>query len=176
LTPSVIATLDEFLIRSLVDTDAVAIADLWSDPRAMRFMVGPRSHGLIRAAFAELARLGLSAEERWWVVEDRTSGAFVGQCGLCPKELEGRVETELVYLVVPSRWGQGIASASAAAVVRHAREVIGLERLIALIEVGNLASEVVAMRSGFHYTNDLVRPDGRILRVYTLELSSRHAA
>jgi ribosomal-protein-alanine N-acetyltransferase len=169
LTSSALAILDGFIVRALREADADDVAALWSDPEAMRFMVGPRERESIRAAFADLARQGGSAAELWWILEDRNAGTFLGQCGLCPKELNGTVETELVYLVVPSRWGRGIASAAAAEVIRHAREALGISRIIALIEHGNVASEVVASRVGFRYIRDVARPGGRVLALYTLE-------
>ena len=167
-----LATTDRLRIRSLSETDADAIADLWSNPQAMRFMVGPREPDAIRSAFRELARAGSAANERWWVLEDPESGEFIGQCGLCPKELEGRRETELVYLVVPSHWGRGFAGVATAEVVRHAREALGLERLVALIEPGNAASEAVARRLGFRHERDTVRPGGRVMQVFVLEASA----
>ena len=169
MSPSVLATTDHLLIRSLTETDADAIADLWSNPEAMRFMVGPRKPDAIRTAFRELARLGPATQERWWVLQDPRSSGFIGQCGLCPKELEGQEETELVYLVAPAYWGQGFASAAAAEVVRYGREVMRLRRLIALIEPGNVASEVVAGRVGFRHERNTVRPGGRVMKVFVLE-------
>ena len=137
----------------------------------MRFMVGPRDPAAIRSAFLENARAGAAAAERWWTLLDPKSGEFIGQCGLCPKELEGRQETELVYLIVPTRWGRGFASEAAAAVVREARVGLGLKRLIALIEAGNSASEVVAKRAGLTYERDTVRPGGRVMKVFVRESS-----
>jgi RimJ/RimL family protein N-acetyltransferase len=125
------------------------IGDLWANPEAMRHMAGARPRDTIRTAFSEIAAEGSPAEEHWWVLEAPDSGRFIGQCGLCPKELEGVVETELVYLIAPPFWRRGFATEAARYVAEHAQRDLSLHRLITLIERGNTPSEIVAKRVGF---------------------------
>src|ERR1043165_154551 len=68
-----------------------------------------------------------------WGTIDRGSGAFIGRCGLPPWNFAGTPEVELAYMIAKSRWGEGLATEAAHGIVRHARERLGLERLICLI-------------------------------------------
>jgi ribosomal-protein-alanine N-acetyltransferase len=94
---------------------------------------------------------------------------LVGNCGLLEKEVEGRAEVELVYLIAYDAWGRGYATEAAAAVRDHALGVLGLSRLIALIKPENAASERVAEKLGMQLERDVERRGGVTMRLYVLE-------
>jgi RimJ/RimL family protein N-acetyltransferase len=93
----------------------------------------------------EFPRLGL------WATVERSSGAFLGRCGLLPWEIEGKREVELAFLIAKSRWGEGLATEAALAIVDYARVQLGLRRLICLITPGNVASMRVATKVGMSF-------------------------
>lgn len=90
-----------------------------------------------------------------WATIDKASGRFIGRCGLLPWTLDGRFEVELAYLLGKPWWGRGLASEAARGIVRHAREVLGLQRLVSLIMPGNEASVRVATAVGMRYEREL---------------------
>lgn len=153
-------------IRFLRDEDVPALVSLCIDPEVTRYMGGPRD--------AEAVRAGLTKDAQWTgeapldvlPIVEIVSGEVVGHCGLLPKAVDGRDETELIYVLVPSAWGKGYATEAAGAVMEHAFAVLGLRRLIALIDPENVASGHVAERIGTRYEGDTVRPSGKVLRVY----------
>jgi hypothetical protein len=55
-----------------------------------------------------------------------------------------------------SRARPSTRSPAAAAIRDHARSELGLDRLISLIDPGNVASQAVARRIGMHHERDLV--------------------
>lgn len=91
-----------------------------------------------------------------WATIDKASGRFIGRCGLLPWTLDGRFEVELAYLLGKPWWGRGLASEAARGIVRHAREVLGLPRLVSLIMPGNEASVHVATAVGMRFERKLV--------------------
>ncbi|MEJ2552051.1 MAG: GNAT family N-acetyltransferase, partial [Anaerolineales bacterium] len=97
------------------------------------------------------------------------SGQLVGNCGLLEKEVGGEAEIELVYVFAASAWGKGYATEIGMALIRHAFETLGLERLIALIEPENAASERVAQKVGMRFDREVRRPGGAIRKVYVIE-------
>lgn len=92
----------------------------------------------------------------------------MGHCGFLEKEVEGRAEIELVYVIARDRWGQGYASEAAAALRDHAFAVMGLSRLIGLIEPGNVASARVAAKLRMVPEGETVRPGGRVMQVWAI--------
>ncbi|GAA3713252.1 hypothetical protein GCM10022224_093490 [Nonomuraea antimicrobica] len=81
-----------------------------------------------------------------WLVALRSNGAFVGNCGLTLQEVDGAVHTEVGYLVRTGLQGNGYATEAAAACRDHARDILGLERLIAIIHPDNVPSQRVAAK------------------------------
>jgi RimJ/RimL family protein N-acetyltransferase len=96
-----------------------------------------------------------------WATVDRSSGAFLGRCGLLPWEIEGQHEVELAFLIDKCRWGEGLATEAAKAIVDHARDVLRLQRLICLITPGNSASVRVAQKVGMSFERELIDELGR---------------
>jgi len=149
--------------------DVEALVALWTDPEVMRYMGGPRDTAQVTHIFEETARAPRADAHDLWVVVERGSGRVVGHCGLLDKEVEGREEIELVYVIARDAWGQGYATEMARALVEHAFGEMGLQRLISLIEPENAASERVAEKVGMRLEREVVRPGGAVRRVYRIE-------
>lgn len=127
---------------------------------------------------AELtARLERYAEEfaaggRWrYAVTDRASGLLLGGASLHPYPGPGALEVG--YWVRTSQARRGIASAAAAALVRHAFHAHGVERVEIWFDPENHASRRVAETLGFTYAGPLAitRDDGtpRDVEVFRLD-------
>ena len=69
--------------------------------------------------------------------------------------IEGREEVELGYRVAAARWGQGISTEMAEALVGVAREPLGLEEIVAFTLPYNVASRRVMEKVGFRYERDI---------------------
>lgn len=89
-----------------------------------------------------------------WILERGREG-FAGIAGLEPVSAEvgtsagmaGGVEP--IIALRPDCWGQGLASAGLAAVVRYARDTLGLLRLVAAVDQPNARSHRLLERCGF---------------------------
>lgn len=79
-------------------------------------------------------------------VDDRASGAYLGEVGIY--QPEGYPEPELGWFVVPEAEGLGIAFEAAEAVMRWARDGLGWRRLVNYIDPGNQRSITLALRLG----------------------------
>jgi len=85
-----------------------------------------------------------------WLVELKDSGTPIGMCGLIKRDtLDG---VDLGYAFLPAYQGQGHAVEAARAVVEYAREVLGFERLMAIITPGNAASYALADKVGLKFS------------------------
>lgn len=152
-------------IRPLTAGAVEPLVALWTDAQVTRYMGGPRDP----AALADAIRAAAEAPPRpydLWPVYEKGSGRLAGHCGLLEKEVDGRPEIELVYVIARDRWGLGYATEAAAALRDHAFSALGLARLIGLIEPGNAASARVAARLGMALERETIRPGGRVMQVW----------
>lgn len=155
------------LLRSMQPADIPALVALWSDPEVTRYVGGPREPARLAESFEEDLRNPPAAYDLWPVCEQAT-GRLVGHCGLLDKEVDGRAEIELVYVLARPAWGRGYATEIAQALKSYALEQMGLRRLIALIEPGNAGSERVAEKAGMHFEREVMRPGGKLMRLFVL--------
>jgi ribosomal-protein-alanine N-acetyltransferase len=141
------------MLRHLEPADLDALFELYRDPEVRRYFPdGTRSLEetrdeleWFRGGHPRDSRLGL------WATIERSSGAFLGRCGLLPWEIEGEREVELAFLIDKARWGEGFATEAATAIASHARSALGIKRLICLIMPGNSASVRVAEKVGMSF-------------------------
>ncbi|MFA9218680.1 MAG: GNAT family N-acetyltransferase, partial [Sphingomonadaceae bacterium] len=70
-------------------------------------------------------------------------------------------------------WGQGYAHEAAAAVLAYARDQLGLRRLMAITNPGNVSSIGLLLKLGLRFV-ELVEmaPDQRPTNVYQIEFST----
>lgn len=173
---SIILETARLILRHQQRPDVQALVDLWADPDVTRYMGGPRDRDSLESMFEETAEEPFAERYDLWPVVERATGQVVGHCGLLDKEVEGTLEIELTYVFVRSAWGQGYATEMARALRDYAFEELGLERLIALIEPENAASERVARKVGMCFDREVVRPGGALRKVYVVERRDETAA
>ena len=76
-----------------------------------------------------------------WLVFSKETGKLIGRAGLEHREYHEEIELELGYIVGTPYQGQGFATEICKAILNYAKENTGFERINALIEDGNVASE-----------------------------------
>jgi [ribosomal protein S5]-alanine N-acetyltransferase len=156
-------------LRPFTADDLEPIHAIYADPEVMRF-VGHGAHRTIedtanalRIYGDVLARVGYS----FLAVVERESGALVGDGGLHP--LGGRgPDVELGYTLARSAWGRGYATEIGQALVAHAFDVLGVDRVVAQVEPANHASRRVLEKLGMS-ERELRRAYGRPHLLYALE-------
>lgn len=167
----IIVTTHRLVLRHLEPEDLDALFALYRDPEMRRYFPdGTRSlaetkeelewhqHGHPRHP-----ELGL------WATTERTTGAFLGRCGLLPWRIGGVEEVELAYMIRKERWREGFASEAARGIVAHARDALHLKRLICLITPGNDASIGVAEKAGMAFEREHTDELGQCL-IYSMAL------
>ncbi|HFI0579484.1 TPA: GNAT family N-acetyltransferase [Streptococcus suis] len=83
-----------------------------------------------------------------WAVVDRVSGQMIG--ALCFEKLDDRQMTaELSYFLKKDYWGQGLMTEAVKNLVFLAFYEIGLKELVIITHEENVASQMVARKSGF---------------------------
>lgn len=123
------------------------MAALLGDPEVMRYYPRPLSRSETLGWIEWNRRLYRSRGFGLWVMLTHDD-EFVGDCGLTVQRVDGVDEIEVGYHVRADRQRRGFASEAALACRDYARDVVGAERLIAIINPENLPSQRVAEKIG----------------------------
>jgi ribosomal-protein-alanine N-acetyltransferase len=89
-----------------------------------------------------------------WAAVEKSSGAFLGRCGLLPWTIAGKAEVELPFMIDKARWGEGFATEASLGIIRHAQKALALRRLICLIMPANQRSVSVAQKVGMSFESE----------------------
>ncbi len=100
------------------------------------------------------------------VVTRKPDGLPAGICGLLKRAtLE---HPDIGYAFLPEFWGQGLAEEAARAVLRHAREGLGIGTIVAVVSPGNSASTRLLHKLGFAFERPVrLTPDAAEIEMYT---------
>ena len=139
-------------LRRFSAEDAAFILELLNDPSFLRY-IGDK--GVRNTADAcEYIRSGPEASyERFgfglYLVALKESGEKIGMCGLLKRETLEDVDVGFAFL--PCFWAKGYAIESASAVLAHARDDFGLDRVVAITSPDNVASIKLLEKLGFRF-------------------------
>ncbi len=150
-------------------SDIPFLVALWADPKVTAFLGGPRDRDWLRSVFEQTAQNPTAERFDLWPVEEKETGHLVGHCGLLEKDIEGKSEIELNYVLAPTAWGKGYASEVGQSIAQYGLQGLGLQRLIALIEPQNEPSKRVAISVGMRLDKEVTRPGGAVRLLYVLE-------
>ena len=93
---------------------------------------------------------------------------MIGYCGLTRfDDIDGQPEIEIGYRLARAFWGRGLATEAVQAVRDYAFEILGLPRLVAIIDPQNTASIHVAQKVGLRYEKDVIFR-GNLQKLYSL--------
>jgi len=102
-----------------------------------------------------------------WCTTERSTGEVIGDCGLLKKEIDGKPEVEVFYLIAKRHHGNGFATEAAIAICEYAFTELGLSRVVALIDPKNLASIRVAEKASLSHERNVLRPSGKTMALFT---------
>jgi RimJ/RimL family protein N-acetyltransferase len=86
---------------------------------------------------------------------NKSTGKFIGQCGLLTQEIEGVKEIEVGYHILPEYWGRGYATEAAKFFRDFAFENDLTDSLISVIDIRNTGSQNVAQKNGMKNTKQI---------------------
>ncbi|MFB9239759.1 GNAT family N-acetyltransferase [Plantactinospora siamensis] len=144
-------------LRGWLPTDAPDVLRACQDPQIQRWTTVPApyrpedAHGFVAESAPAAWAGGTGAP---FAVCAADTGELLGACSMMSISRRGR-SAEVGYWTAPWARGRGVAVRATRAISRWAFETLGVRRLVWQAEVGNHASRLVALRSGF-------RVDGRL--------------
>ncbi len=93
---------------------------------------------------------------------DIDTGDVIVDCGLLEKDIDGRLEVEVIYVLAGTLRGKGIVTEITRALVGYAFDTLNLSRVVAFIDPDNAAPARVAEKAGLHHDRHTVRPGGKL--------------
>jgi [ribosomal protein S5]-alanine N-acetyltransferase len=153
-----IADTERLVLRCFHVADTDAIAGLFGDPEVMLFGPGPQSREWVQRWLVGCLK---DYYRKWgfglWAVVHKPDRQVIGYCGLTRfDDVGGQSEIEIGYRLARGFWGRGLATEAARAVLDYALGVLGLPRLVSIIDARNGASIRVAEKTGLRYEKDVI--------------------
>jgi RimJ/RimL family protein N-acetyltransferase len=100
-----------------------------------------------------------------WQVTRKSDGVAIGMCGLLKRD--PLPDVDIGYAFLPEFWGTGYAFEAAEATMGHGAKKFGLERVIAVVSVGNDPSIRLLEKLGMRFERMFaMRPDEPQVRLY----------
>lgn len=154
-TPTVCET-PRLRLRHVTEEDAPFILALLNDPGWLRY-IGDRGVRTLEDArrYIEQGPRRMYADHGFglFLVERRDDGAPLGLCGLIRRDT--LPDVDIGFALAERFRGQGYAYEAAAATLRHARDVLGLERVVAIALPENVASTRLLERLGLRFEHTI---------------------
>ncbi|MBD1843565.1 GNAT family N-acetyltransferase [Cyanobacteria bacterium FACHB-63] len=137
-------------LRQFRYEDLDRMAEIFGDPEVMRFIAsGTKTRSELEAAFPAMLERWKCQEFGMWAVIEKASQTLLGRCGLI--YLDGTPEVELGYALDKAYWNRGMATEASIACLRFGFEKMGLERIVAIAQPANIASQRVMQKVGMTF-------------------------
>ncbi|MGH9768025.1 MAG: GNAT family N-acetyltransferase [Blastocatellia bacterium] len=143
---------DRLNLRWLSTDDAEFILELLNEPSFLRFIgdKGVRTledarNYILNGPVDMYNRLGFGL----YLTELKDGGVPIGICGLIKRDALEDVDIGFAFL--PRFWGRGYAYESASAVMSYGKDVLGLNRIVAITSPDNYASAKLLEKLGLKF-------------------------
>lgn len=137
-------------LRQFRYEDLDRMAEIFGDPEVMRYISsGTKTRAELEATFPAM----LERYDRWgfgmWAVIEKANQCLLGRCGLI--YLDGTPEVELGYAIDKKCWNRGFVTEASIACLRFGFEQAGLDRIVAIAQPANIASQRVMQKVGMKF-------------------------
>lgn len=141
-------TTERLLLRGFTADDVPGVHAYAADAEVCRYVDwGPNTLAQTQAFVDEMVAATLSQQRQSFTWAVTAGGAVLGAYSVTVTSAEHR-RGVIGYVLARANWGQGYASEAGVAVLRFAREGLGLERVEATCRPGNVASQRVLRKIG----------------------------
>jgi RimJ/RimL family protein N-acetyltransferase len=156
---------ERLVFRDWEPADLEAFHAICTDPSVMQFVGDGEPWSWERTwQFVGQAReMSKAVGFCQWPVIYKPNSTVIGFCGLVPAS-DG---AEIGWRLAKEYWGRGLATEAASAVLKHGFETLGLQRIIATVQLPNRASIRVVEKLGLKAESNF-RRTGRELILFSI--------
>jgi [ribosomal protein S5]-alanine N-acetyltransferase len=143
---------ERLILRQLTPDDSEFILELLNDPSFIQ-NIGDRNvrtiddacSYILNGPVASYAKNGFGL----YLVLLKETGESIAMCGLIKRDVLDDVD--IGYALLPRYWSKGYAVEAAQATKEYAKDVIGLKRIVAIVDPANEGSIRVLEKLGLRY-------------------------
>jgi ribosomal-protein-alanine N-acetyltransferase len=136
-------------LREVRLDDAEALLDIYGHPQGVRYLGRPpQTLEQVQTRLQRMREDIERGEAAFWVMTEPDADRALAYLGFFRWDAPHQT-AELGYVLAPGRWGKGLLREVLPVLVRHGFEVLGLHRMEARIDPGNVASLKLIERLGF---------------------------
>jgi RimJ/RimL family protein N-acetyltransferase len=163
---------DRLILRQLTLADAVFILELLNEPAWIQFIGDRHIHTPDDARGYISDRIIASYEKNsfgLWAVDLKETNKPIGMCGLIKRDsLE---DVDIGYAILSKYWAKGYATEAAQATKEYAQTVVGLKRMVAIVDPANPSSIRVLEKIGLQFEKMIRLPEDDIdLQLLAIDL------
>ncbi len=163
---------ERLLIRQFNTEDAGFILKLLNDPSFIK-NIGDRNVRTLEDAQAYLHKGPMTSYEKngfgLSLVILKETGESIGMCGLIKRDTLENVD--IGYAFLPRYWAKGYAVESALGMKAYAKDVVGLNKLVGIVDPANKESIRVLEKIGLTYEKMIRLPEDTIdLKLFSMDL------
>lgn len=168
------------ILREWQERDRSEFSRMNANPEVMEFFPALWTVEESNAAFERLRKLSLERGWGLWVLEEKSSGKFVGFTGLNVPAFEAPFmpAVEIGWRLLPEFWNQGYATEAALKALWFGFNILKLEEIVSFTAVGNVKSQRIMEKIGMKrcMEKDFLHPkvpDGHVLKPHVMYVISR---
>ena len=166
---------DRLILREIVNSDVDAMYELDSDPEVHKYL-GNKPVKSIEESQKAIDFIRQQYIDRGigrWAVINKETQEFMGWSGLklnTEEPMNGYNNYyDVGYRFMKRFWGKGFATESGIASVQYAFNIMKLQKVYGITEIGNQASHNALLKIGLHYVEDFkYEKENLMLRWYEL--------
>ena len=164
---------ERLILRPFTLSDAAFIFDLVNQPSFIQ-NIGDRGIRTLSDAEKYLKNGPMSSYAKngfgLLAVTQNDTGQPIGMCGLIKRDtLE---DVDIGYAFLPRFWSKGYALESAQAVMNHAKDIVGLKRVVAIVDPANARSIRLLEKIGMTFEKTVKLAEDDIdLKLFSISLS-----
>ncbi|MGM9986199.1 MAG: GNAT family N-acetyltransferase [Bacillaceae bacterium] len=156
---------ERLLFRPYEDDDFEFLVSLLSNPEMMRFIGNGNTRDRNGAkAFLDWIYRGYEhgPDMGLKLLVRKEDNALIGHAGFVSQIIDGKEEIEIGYWIAPDYWRHGYATEAAFALKAYGISKLDRNRFIALVQLGNIASQKVATKIGMNVEKQIVLSDKNV--------------
>jgi RimJ/RimL family protein N-acetyltransferase len=149
----IILETDRLIVRNWRDADRELFFEINSNETVMAFFPFRRNRADADAFFDHVRTMIEETGLGFYALETKASGETIGFCGLVRTNLEPFMPhgtVEIGWRLAARRWGQGLITEAATALLRHGFETLQLDEIVSFAVHDNHRSTAVMQRLGMH--------------------------
>jgi ribosomal-protein-alanine N-acetyltransferase len=148
-------------LRRWIDSDTEPFAEMSADAAVMKYFLKKLNY---EETLESIKRINEHFEKNGfgiWVVEDKTTKAFLGIAGLAIPFFESFFTpcVEIGWRFKKEFWGKGFATEAGKACLHYGFNELQLEKIVSFTSVLNTKSEMVMKRIGMKYATPFAHPN-----------------